>query len=158
MPTSTYTPLATVTLGSSASSVTFSSIPATYRDLILVFSGVGASGFDIRWRANGDTGSNYSLIQAGAGATTGGSFSNSLTGSGGAAGVAGTTASTTITQFIDYSATDKHKTSVGRGKIGSDFLHMTASRYASTLAITSLTLFGGTFNTGSTFNLYGVIA
>ena len=42
MPTPTYTPLATVTLGTSAASVTFSSIPATYRDLILIFDGTGS--------------------------------------------------------------------------------------------------------------------
>jgi hypothetical protein len=36
MPTSTYVALATTTLGATAASVTFSSIPATYRDLLLV--------------------------------------------------------------------------------------------------------------------------
>ena len=35
-PVSTYVALATTTLGATASSVTFSSIPATYRDLVLV--------------------------------------------------------------------------------------------------------------------------
>jgi hypothetical protein len=57
MPTPTYTPLATVTLGTTAASVTFSSIPATYRDLIFVLSGLGGSA-NITLRYNGDSGSN----------------------------------------------------------------------------------------------------
>jgi len=36
MPTNTYTPLATLTLTGSDSSITFTNIPQTYRDLILV--------------------------------------------------------------------------------------------------------------------------
>jgi hypothetical protein len=156
MPTPTYTPLATVTLGSSASSVTFSSIPATYRDLVVVISCTATSNGDIGWRANGDTGSNYSAVQAGVGATTGGAFSNAPTGTTALAGSGGTVQSTSVLQLMDYSATDKHKTSLSRANQGDAFVNMAASRYASTSAITSLTLLSLTFNTGSTFSLYGI--
>lgn len=58
----TYEPIATTTLGSAASSITFSSIPGTYTDLRLVVVGVNSSGsaayFGIR--VNGDTATNYS--------------------------------------------------------------------------------------------------
>ena len=55
-----YTALATTTLGSSASSVTFGSIPQGYRDLMLVISGtVTSSNITLAIRFNGDTGSNY---------------------------------------------------------------------------------------------------
>jgi hypothetical protein len=71
MPTPTYTPLATVTLGSSASSVTFSSIPATYRDLILVVDGTTNATHNVGMRFNGDTGNNYFMVTAfGNGSTT----------------------------------------------------------------------------------------
>ena len=58
---STYTPIATQTLGSAAASVTFSSIPQGYTDLVLVdnvksASGAGDSELDVRF--NGDSGSN----------------------------------------------------------------------------------------------------
>jgi hypothetical protein len=65
MPTSTYTALANLTLGTAASSITFSNIPATYRDLILITSArssTTATGVDaIFLRYNSDTGSNSSL-------------------------------------------------------------------------------------------------
>jgi hypothetical protein len=56
----TYEPIATTTLGSSASSITFSSIPSTYTDLRLVFVGTSAANVPGEIRFNGDTGSNYS--------------------------------------------------------------------------------------------------
>jgi len=58
--TDTYRPLATITLGSTASSITFSSIPATYRDLIIVGNPLGA---EAAARFNGDSGSNYNGVQ-----------------------------------------------------------------------------------------------
>ena len=57
----TYIPIATSTLGSSASNITFSSIPGTYTDLVLRFSGLITSGTDnLAIQVNSDTGSNYS--------------------------------------------------------------------------------------------------
>ena len=57
----TYEPIATNTLGSAASSVTFSSIPSTYTDLIVVMNYANSTGLaDVFFRFNGDTGSNYS--------------------------------------------------------------------------------------------------
>lgn len=59
----TFEPIATTTLGSAAASITFSSIPATYTDLQLVFTWLGSGGEsyspDITF--NNDTGSNYSI-------------------------------------------------------------------------------------------------
>jgi hypothetical protein len=58
----TFSPIATTTLGSAASSITFSSIPGTYTDLRLVLVGSrSASGSsDIFLRFNADTGTTYS--------------------------------------------------------------------------------------------------
>ena len=41
--TPTYIPLATTTLGSASNSITFNSVPATYRDLIVIIDGATAS-------------------------------------------------------------------------------------------------------------------
>ena len=63
MATNTYVALDTQTLGSAAASVTFSSIPQTYTDLVLVINGYSINDVDWRFRmGNGsiDSGSNYS--------------------------------------------------------------------------------------------------
>ena len=58
---STYTPIASHTASGSESSITFSSIPQGYTDLVLVFLGKVDSGSgDLGLRFNADTGSNYS--------------------------------------------------------------------------------------------------
>jgi len=62
----TYTPIASTTLSSTATTVTFSSIPSTYTDLVAVLN-VGATadvGSAIRLRFNGDSSSNYSVTYA----------------------------------------------------------------------------------------------
>jgi hypothetical protein len=58
---STYEPIATTTLGTAAATITFSSIPATYTDLRLVFvERSTANTPDLRLRFNNDTATNYS--------------------------------------------------------------------------------------------------
>ena len=69
----TYEPIATTTLGSAASTITLSSIPATYTDLRLVFvhQGNTANPFPIL-RFNSDSGTNYSYTDLyGSGSTAG---------------------------------------------------------------------------------------
>ena len=167
MPTSTYIALANITLGSSASSVTFSSIPATYRDLIVVANASGTiNDQGMRMRFNGDSGSNYSHVNMG-GWSGGSTFSTS-----------GTTTHVTfnatqigvntngihvpvIGQIMDYSATDKHKTLLVRanGKNNTqDEVNANANRWANTAAITSILLLlsSGSFASGSSFALYGI--
>ena len=57
----TYEKIATTTLSSTATDITFSSIPATYTDLKIVWVGKRtAGGQNLRIRFNSDTGSNYS--------------------------------------------------------------------------------------------------
>ena len=166
MPTPTYTALATVTLGSSASSVTFSNIPATYRDLIFVFAGTAtASATSSRFRMNGITGSNYSFVRAGGNGST--TFSSAPTDTYfplvWSNSELSTTQSNAIVQIMDYSATDKHKTVLIRetnNNPSGPAVTMHAGRLDTTSAITSLTALvsANNFATGSTFSLYGVIA
>lgn len=162
MPTPTYTPLANITLGSSAASVTFSSISQAYRDLVLVSNILGATAdANLFLRFNGDTGTNYSFVQMyGSGSSTGTSAAT-LT-----QVVSGITASTTqrataTHSLIDYSATDKHKSLLNRSDsaqyVGTFAI---ATRWANTAAITSIQAFTSSdaFAAGSTFALYGIAA
>jgi hypothetical protein len=160
LPTPTYTPLATVTLSTAAASVSFSSIPATYRDLILVSQGTVATASNISLRFNGDTGSNYSYVYMfGSGTSTASAAGTDSAILGG--GFNSSVISQAIFQVMDYSATDKHKTTLNRTDEPNGAAYAWAGRWANTAAITTLLVRmtnGGNFNSGTTFSLYGVIA
>jgi len=164
MPTKTYLPLATVTTGSASSSITFSSIPATYRDLILVINGQLASNNTMGLRFNSDSGSNYLMVMMRDKSPTG---AESLTETGTSIYTNWSTARSgdrhqTIFQIMDYSATDKHKTVLSRNNY-TDITPLqrsetVASRWTNTSAITSMTLITGTnaLSSGFTASLYGI--
>lgn len=158
MPTPTYTPLANTTLGSSAASVTFSSISGSYRDLVFIATGTTSTITGVIMRFNGDSGSNYSSVfMDGYGSGSPGA----LTATGGYADVAvfSTLQANAIMNIMDYSATDKHKNIIGRQNLTDWGTRAFASRWASTSAITSLTISiagGPVFAAGSTFTLYGI--
>jgi len=158
MPTATYTPLATVTLGSSASSVSFASIPASYRDLILVCDYTGSTTAVVTLRYNSDSGANYSTVVMTGTSTGVSSFTGSSLNVG---AMYGSNKNTTVFQVMDYSATDKHKTSLQRNDNAQQSeVVATAGRWANTAAITSISLTptSGTLSTGATFNLFGIVA
>ena len=166
MPTPTYTPLANLTLSSSAASVTFSSISQAYRDLVLVFSVVRAAGSTAAVvRLNGDSSSGtYQNIRAGGDGSSASSdtfnninFFSPTPGFSSASTVPGTS----IWNFMDYSATDKHKTVLSRTNIANTGTAMHAGRWGNTSAITSIevtTLGNPAWDAGSTFSLFGVSA
>lgn len=155
MPTNTYTPLATVTLASAAATVTFGSIPSTYRDLIVIFNGSATGASDSFVEFNNDT-ANASAVKAeGNGSTTASVTLSQLQ-----MGIL-TNASVNQMFIFDYSATDKHKTILSRGNTASNQISMFAGRWASTSVITQIKLLatnGQSYSSGSTFSLYGVIA
>jgi hypothetical protein len=159
MPTPTYKPLATVTLAGSTSSVTFSSIPATFRDLVLVFNGGAVSGaHNLTVAFNSDTTSgNYS------GVSMTGTGSSALSTSSGLArllndyGYLEANQAVIVSQFMDYSATDKHKTFLSRSNNAANGVSAVAGRWANTAAITSIAITtGANFSSGSTLSLYGI--
>jgi hypothetical protein len=161
MATPTYTLIDSEVLASAAASVTFSSIPADYRDLVLVADGGNstASNRALRIRFNSDTGTNYNWVQMnGNGTTAGSSASTSQTYIWfGLLGIAPAKALSTI-HVMDYSATDKHKSALSRGSNAADSVYAFASRWASTDAVTSIEVFSssGDLSSGSTFYLYGI--
>jgi hypothetical protein len=155
---STYTPIATTTLGSAASSVTFSSISGAYTDLILVIAGtMSGTGDATSVQVNSDTGSNYSSTRLFADGTT--VYSDRLTSqTKSALGLMMPAQSVFTVHFMNYSNTSTNKTFLGRSSAASGYVETAVGLWRSTAAITSVTATtaGQTYQTGSTFTLYGV--
>ena len=158
---STYTPIATTTLGSATNSYTFSSIPSTYTDLIMVWNGTTAAQDNLSLRFNGDTATNYSVTRlVGNGSTAASArFSsvNMMYGS-----IPDTSANSTVTwQVMNYSNATTYKTALCRGSSASVEASAYVGLWRSTSAITSLTVIVGNsynMNTGCTLTLYGILS
>lgn len=156
MPTPTYDLIDSETLASAAGSVTFTSIPATFQDLVLIANFQGSQSAQLILRFNGDTDANHSSVfmSGSPSGSVSGSALNFFTN-------LRTSQNVTIASVMDYSATDKHKTTLIRANNGGfGEVAAQASRYASNSAITSVTLVtnDGTISAGSTFSLYGIVA
>lgn len=157
----TYDVVATQTLNSTSSTITFSSIPQTYQNLILVvFTRTDNGNFKIN--VNSDTGSNYSAtFMRGNGTSVSSSRTTNQTAyipdtpSGSDKGLG-------IFQFQNYSNTTTYKTILNRS--GDVIPQITASvaLWRSTSAISTITLTqpnaGQPFASGSTFAIYGIKA
>jgi hypothetical protein len=161
---STYTPIATQTLGSAAATVTFSSIPQGYTDLVLVVNGLVSSNSAAAWLGfNADTSSLYSSTRiSGSGSTaassrfTGRTNSNNWYG-GSAAGLSSTNNNTVILQIQGYSNATTFKTWLSR--TAGLATETVVGLYRSTSPITTITLgmeSAVTYSTGTTFSLYGI--
>ena len=155
---STYSQIATQTLGSSAASVTFSSIPQTYTNLVLIISGTNsAGGENLLMQFNGDTGSNYSRTQLAGNGTSAVSFrASNVTEA--RVGQVQTTPSTCINNIINYSNTTTFKSLISRDN-GSALTQVTVNLWRSTSAINSILIYqssSANFLAGSTFSLYGI--
>ena len=147
-----------MTLGGTDSDITFSSIPSTYRDLVLVVNGKTTAGVALYARFNSDsTSANYPRVGIAGYGSTAASFSGTEPG---IQAAFLTTANTWILNVMDYSATDKQKTVLSRLSQDTSEVNAIATRWANTAAITSVQFItaSSTFAAGTTFSLYGVIA
>ena len=160
----TYEPIATQTLGSAAASVTFSSISASYTDLVLVFWKLTSAGAQCSLQFNGDTGSNYSNTSVsgnGSAAASARSSSSTSISLENALISDATNASMNILSVMNYSNTTTYKTTISRANAAASGVNANVGLYRSTSAISSLTVLSGgasTFSTGATFTLYGIKA
>lgn len=164
----TYVPIASITTGAATSSITFSAIPSTYTDLVLISQFLSAgSAISSNIVLNGDTATNYSYQRMyGSGtansADNGINTANSL----GSWGIGNSTdvPITFITNIFSYANTNMFKTFITNAmepnnSTGSNYVGYISSMWRSTSAITSITFqSSGNFGTGSTFNLYGIAA
>jgi len=169
-PNGAYDSIATTTLSSTASSVTFSSIPSTYTHLQIRFIARCTAtqvSKNITTQINGDTGSNYSrhyLSGNGSAASSGADTSATViygglaTGTGGASNVFGVN----VFDILDYTNTNKYKTFrilSGYDDNTQGQAYYNSGLWLNTSAITSITLATeGSFNFSqySSFALYGI--
>jgi len=160
MPT-TYEPISTTTLGSTATTIDLTSIPSTYTDLKLVFVCTTSTPGNARFRFNSDTGGNYSYTALGGDGSTASSFrTTGLT-------------SFYFTAFGTTSATIPHYYSVDifsyagstfktlllnetSDDNGSGSTAQSVQLWRSTSAVTSINIFAATFSIGTTATLYGI--
>lgn len=168
---STYTPIATATIANNTtSSHTFSSIPNTYTDLVLVVSGslygsANRTSFVVQL-GNGsvDTGTNYSSTWVAGNGTTPVSsrYSN---GSNLLTGHISEAIGTTVVQFMNYANTSTYKTVLSRGnslgQVGSFDVGGFVSLWRSTSAINTMKIYpndGSFYTSGTQLTLYGIAA
>lgn len=156
---STYTPIATQTLGSTASTITFSSIPSTYTDLVLVMIGGLTAAGSIQIQYNGDTGSNYSYTNIyGYGTGYGSGRGSSLT----KAEIGGSWSANTVVlcNVQNYANTTTYKTAITRYSDPTDTVGANVSLWRSTSAINQITLTNNstTYRSGTVVTLYGIAA
>lgn len=160
----TYEPIATTTLGSAASSITFSSIPGTYTDLRLVLVCKNTSNnSNVRMYFNNDQ-TNYSITRLyGTGAAAASNRSSNITEISLNDGYNITTAQPQFFSVDIFSyAGSTNKTALvisnqdenGAGEVG-----RYVGLWRNTAAITrlDLSISAGTFAVGTTATLYGIL-
>ena len=157
----TYEPIATTTLGSAVTSVTFSSISQAYTDLVIVFNGTVSSADNNAAEFNNENSNQlYSVTRLyGNGSGTVGS-NRSTSQNSMQLGEMATVQSTDIIQIFNYSNTTTYKTVISSGRNTTGFLKNTVGLFRSTSAITTIKIMtgGANYQTGSTFTIYGIKA
>jgi hypothetical protein len=159
-----YESISTVTLGSSQATVTFSSIPSTYKHLQIRGIAKSTTVNHLDMQFNSDTGNNYAGHQlegngtaasASAGATRANIFSVVM--------MAGTSPimGAGIIDILDYANTNKYKTARslrGYDANGSGNISLISGLWMNTAAISTITLTarGGSVDQYTTFALYGI--
>jgi len=162
---STYSPISTTTLTGNTSDYTFSSIPGTYTDLIVVCSNLtNTTANTLCLRFNSDTGSNYSWTTLSAfNSVSSLRTSNDSRGvalGGYVEGLSATTAGVYTGQILSYSNSTTYKTTIGRGSNSANDVETIVGLWRSTSAITSVTVrpSGGFMKSGTVLSLYGIKA
>ena len=160
---STLTPIATNTLTTATASVTFSSLPQGYTDLVVIVNGSITTGNEnMLIRFNGDTGSNYSDTSiGGSGSAAISNRETSVTSiRANSYGSITTALSDYKINIMNYSNATTYKTTLSRGNNTGTGTSANVGLWRSTAAITSVTLLpsASTFISGTTFVIYGVKA
>jgi hypothetical protein len=162
----TYEAIATATASGSTGTITFSSLPSTYTDIVLVISaGNTSSAPSIQIQFNGDTASNYSFLElGGSGSAAISDKGSNLTSSVIAYfGAPFTTLGneTVVSNIMNYSNSTTYKSYLTRANNAQFGVDALVGLWRSTAAITSFSLFNSNatnFMAGSTFTIYGIKA
>lgn len=162
---STYTPITTTTLSSATSTVTLSSIPSTYTDLVLVVNYWSTGSYsDSVIRFNSDSGTNYSSTQIWG---PNGSSTYTQRFSGVSSIYLPTTSNTSggsmaLINVMNYANTSIYKTAgVNANDLVNGRKYLNIGLWRNTAAINSITITATNsvnYAVGSTFTLYGIKA
>jgi hypothetical protein len=157
----TYTPISSTTLTSATNTISFTSIPGTYTDLVYVFEGTMTSGTDMMVQFNSDTGTNYSSTRLYGNGTS--AVSTRQTSDTAFYPAIGSLANrqSIIFNIMNYASTTTYKTGIDRANNPAANVGAHVNLWRSTSAITRIDIIGassGTFSIGSTFTLYGILA
>lgn len=163
----TYELIASQTLGSSAASVTFSGIPQTYDDLVLVYSCRSArsnvsDGISVRLNgAVSDTNHSSRYLQGSGSAASSGSASVAWVGNTAAATATSNTFGSGEIYFPNYTgSTNKSFSATGLGETNGTtaYIHAAACLWSDTSAITGIEMFAqnGSLVANSSFYLFGI--
>ena len=152
----TMTLIASNTVGSGGpTSVTFSSIPQTYTDLVVKTSPTGGGGF-LYFNSDSTTVHTAKVLRADGGSAS--SVTQAIWNYIGFMGYTGT--NTNNEWYIPNYTSSNQKSysidSVEEGNSGTHYMDMQANLWPSTAAITSITITNGPFTQYSTFYLYGI--
>lgn len=149
----------TTVSGTTTGTITFSSIPSTYDDLLVVCFRQNGS---VSWRLNNDTSSIYSsaMVQA-AGAAESYYTANGNNFSYGGDNGDTTTPGNIIMHYLNYSSTNGFKlmllrSSTDLGGTTSGRSTIVYGMYRSTTAINRIDITASNFTAGSVFALYGI--
>jgi len=155
----TYEAIGTTTVSTAVTSVSFTSIPATYDDLVLISNASYTSGSgDLNIRFNSDSGaSQYAYVRQ----INGSPISISVsTGSSSLVVSDNTVNSIQICDVFEYKNTGVFKTFLHKGGNVTNQIGGTVGVWKSNTAITTVTFHpefsGTTWSTGSTFTIYGI--
>lgn len=161
----TYTPLATTTLGSATSTISFTGLSSSYTDLRIVIFCIDTSSYsNLQMRFNSDTGTNYSTTYLnGNGGIPGTSTYTSrgwIDAINWTAGVSLTPAMIII-DVMSYNAA-VHKNALlqqAMDRNGASASAISIGRWMNTAAITRIdfTLSGGNFGANTQATLYGIV-
>jgi hypothetical protein len=153
----TYEPIQTQTIGTAIATVTFSSIPQTYTDLILVANLIDSNGFSVM-RFNSDSGNNYSRTwMYGSGTSALSSRGSNISGLDLKATTSGSEFSVDVVHLLNYSNTTTYKSCLIRQSLASQEVALYAGLWRNTSAISTITI-SNDIRIGSTFTLYGIKA
>lgn len=161
----TYVAIATTTVSSSTSTVTFSSIPGTYTDLRLVAQAKCSGTRDLEFRFNDDSATNYSTLWMYNNSNSLGTAKGNNQTFGYLDWVGASTDDNYIAtvDIMNYSNATTYKTVLNRASRAAAGSDVVVNLWRSTAAITSISFsfqHGGaaTIEAGSTFTLYGIAA
>jgi hypothetical protein len=164
----TYEAIATAVGTGSSTSITFSSIPSTYTDLVLVCNVIVPSSSSIAIQFNSDTGNNYSYTVLDGDGTTASSNRQTNVNVINLAGWSSNLGSTTnpspiLCSINNYSNSTTYKTALVRSAAygtSSSCVDAFVGTWRNTSIITSIRVFSSSANlaTTSTFSLYGIKA